>query len=218
MLRMPERVPSDDRIVGLVEAADPLQLGGLVARRLAAHELIHQERRIHRGDHGAVLRRRRVDGIGSAHAARARHVLHSDRRLPGNMVGEMARQEARVNIVAAADAVAAHDGDAFAFVEFRVGSSAAAGRQGEGAKQRDRENVCACRASPDRHVGGAVGVQHGARHEAALVTAQEPHQIGDLLLAGGPSHRRAVPRRARIVRGGRLARRVDAARAQCSSP
>ncbi len=81
---------------------------------------------------GVVKRRRRgaerqavgfgdiVHMIGGDHAARARHVLHQDRGIAGNMFSHAARVSARKKIVGVAGQVADDDAHGLALVEVRL--------------------------------------------------------------------------------------------------
>ena len=76
-------------------------------------------------------------------AAGARLVLHDHGRVAGNVLGDVARQRARVDVVARADADADHDAHGLAFVEggdvlLRLGALAAGG------KQRGSATNCQC--------------------------------------------------------------------------
>src|SRR6516162_9157146 len=64
-----------------------------------------------------VAPRLRVKKIGGGNARRRRHVLNDDRRLPGNMPGEVSREEAPGKIVVVADGVADDQSDLLVLVE-----------------------------------------------------------------------------------------------------
>ena len=66
---------------------------------------------------GAVLRRQRVEVVGRAQAAGARHVLHHDAGIAGNVAADMAREQTREAVIAAAGAVADDQVDLPAAVE-----------------------------------------------------------------------------------------------------
>ena len=59
--------------------------------------------------------------IGGGDAAGRRHVLHHDGRIAGNMLAEMARRRARLQIVSAADAGADDEGDLLAGIKILLG-------------------------------------------------------------------------------------------------
>src|ERR1043166_7557183 len=66
---------------------------------------------------GAVSRRDVVEIAGRHRAGRARHVLHHERRIARDKAAEVARDEPRIGVVAAADRGADQHRDALAFVE-----------------------------------------------------------------------------------------------------
>jgi len=68
-------------------------------------------------DRGAVLGRDRVEVVGGAQAAGARHVLHHDIGIARDVAAEMARQQARDDVVTAARPVADDQIDLLALVE-----------------------------------------------------------------------------------------------------
>jgi len=68
-------------------------------------------------DCGAVLGRDRVEVVGGAQAAGARHVLHHDIGIARNVAAEIARQQARDDVVTAARPVADDQIDLLALVE-----------------------------------------------------------------------------------------------------
>ena len=76
-------------------------------------------RRARQRNDGAVLGRDVVDMACGAQAAGARHVLHHDARLPGNVLAEIVRDHARVEIEAAAGRVAGDQRHRLALVEVR---------------------------------------------------------------------------------------------------
>src|SRR6516165_163652 len=68
-------------------------------------------------DCGAVLGRDRVEVVGGAQAAGARHVLHHDIGIARNVAAQMTRQQARDDVVTAARPVADDHIDLLALVE-----------------------------------------------------------------------------------------------------
>ena len=66
---------------------------------------------------GAVLRRDVVEIIGELERARARHVLHHDRRIARDMPAEMAGEDAGVGVIAAAGAIADDQVEVLAAIE-----------------------------------------------------------------------------------------------------
>jgi hypothetical protein len=70
-----------------------------------------------RADHGAVERPGGVELVGHRQAAGAGLVLDDDARLARNMVGKMARQEARIGVVSRPDPDAHHETHRLAAIE-----------------------------------------------------------------------------------------------------
>ena len=66
--------------------------------------------------------------IGGGHAAGGRHVLHDDGRIAGNVLAEMARRGARLQVVSAADAGADNEGDLLAGIEILLARRPASDR------------------------------------------------------------------------------------------
>ena len=105
----------------VVAGGDPADIGEL--RRVVLHGGIG-ERLFERGgfDHDperrAVLGRDLVEIVRGLEAAGARHVLRDQRRLSGNVLAQMARHHAAVEIVAAARGVADGDRDGLAGEEW----------------------------------------------------------------------------------------------------
>ena len=73
--------------------------------------------RIEDPHHRAVLRRGQVEIAHRGQAPGARHVLHDDGRIAGNVIADIARQHARIIVVAAGRREADHDGEELALVE-----------------------------------------------------------------------------------------------------
>ncbi len=86
-------------------------------RALAAQHLEHGGALIDAGNIGAVLRGCRINVVGRAHAAGSRHVLHDDVRVARDMIAHVAREQAGIEIIAAAGAETDHDVDRLALVE-----------------------------------------------------------------------------------------------------
>ena len=100
-----------------VEAADPAEFLDLEARAGRIGQLGEQHAALDQRHGGAVLGRAAEQEIGAGHAAGGRHVLHDDGRIAGDVLGEMPRRGARLQVVAAADAGADDEGDLLAGVE-----------------------------------------------------------------------------------------------------
>ena len=86
---------------------------------------------------GAVLNMRLVAAM-----RRRRHVLHDDRGIAGNVLAEMARGHARLQVVAAADAGADDEGDLLAGVEILLGRGWRDRRRQRGGRE---QSDAACR-------------------------------------------------------------------------
>jgi len=84
-------------------------LHGRIAERLLERRRLNDDAK-----RGAVLRGDLVDVVRGLEAAGAGHVLRHDGRLSGNVLAEMARDQAAVEIVAAAGGVTDRDGDGLA--------------------------------------------------------------------------------------------------------
>ncbi len=78
----------------------------------------------------AVLRCDVVEIVRRDHAAGARHVARDDGRVAGNMLAEMARDEARIGVVGAARPDRNDDRDGLAAVEVLVLRRNRSGREG----------------------------------------------------------------------------------------
>ena len=87
----------------------------------ALEHLRHHEDRDEGRDRGAVLGRLAEHVVRGPDVAGARHVLRHDRRLAGNVVGEMARDDARIGVEPAADAGRDDEFDVLAPVEVGLG-------------------------------------------------------------------------------------------------
>ena len=110
------RVPHEGDVGLAVGAAEPDQLRGVELRAR------HQERRgrdaVDRdADDGAVLGPLREELVGHHHAAGGRLVLHDDNWIAGDMIADVARDNAREQVVAAACGRADHKAQLLAFVE-----------------------------------------------------------------------------------------------------
>ena len=68
-----------------------------------------------------------VDVIGGDQTAGAGHVFDDEGRIAGNMLAQVARDGARVGVVAAAGGAADDDADRFAFVEWFLREGASRG-------------------------------------------------------------------------------------------
>jgi hypothetical protein len=88
-----------------------------MGHRLVGDERLRDRYRLHGADHCAILGRLQRDiGCGLV-AARARDVLHDDRRIAGNESSEMTPDETCVGVESPADRRAHDDGDDLTPVE-----------------------------------------------------------------------------------------------------
>ena len=110
-------VPGGARAVGAVHAAEPVELQRVEARALGAEQRRERHARMDEPDGGAVLRRLRIEIVGGEEPARARHALHDEVGLAGDVVAHVRGQEPRIFGVAAGDAGADQDADLLALVE-----------------------------------------------------------------------------------------------------
>ena len=100
-----------------VGAADIDEFRRIVLDRRVGEERCQDAAGKQQGDGGAVPGRDRVHVAGRLVAARARHVLHHDRRVAGNVFAHVAAERAAVVVVAAAGSAADKDVDGLAAVE-----------------------------------------------------------------------------------------------------
>ena len=95
-------MPDEAHIGFAVGAADPVELCGVELRASLQHRRGRNPVERH-ADDGAVLGALIVDLVGHHHAARRRLVLHDDGRVARNVVHDLARQRARIEIVRTAN-------------------------------------------------------------------------------------------------------------------
>src|SRR5262245_6686867 len=117
------RVPGDADADLVVGRAEPVELGRLELGCAVAEQRIEAGAAIEGAEDEPVLGCRVVEEVGQPHAAAALHVLRHHGRIAGNVFAEMARQHARIGVVAPADAGADVNCDGLAAVE--VGGSLA---------------------------------------------------------------------------------------------
>ena len=137
-----------DLVIG---AADPVEPVAVELRGLVAEQRIEAGAAADGADHRAVLVGDVVEPVGEPQAAGAFHVLRRHLRIAGNVLAEMARDQPRVDVVAAADAVADHHVDGLALVELgrRLGGRAAGaqhGKNGGGSEQHLEARILALMA------------------------------------------------------------------------
>src|SRR6185503_16360365 len=111
-------VPQEHDVDERVDAADPIEFGGLEAHALGAELLVERRGRRADADYRAVLRRDAVDVGERQEGAGARPVLRHDAGIAGDVLAEMAGEEARVEVVAAGRRIADGELDLLAFVEW----------------------------------------------------------------------------------------------------
>jgi hypothetical protein len=93
-----------------------------------------------------------VNVVSGLQSAGARHVLHDDAGLAGNVIGEMAREQTRILVIAAARAETDHDADGLAFVELGRGL----GLDAERGERADGERDSGGDGKADRHKGSSI--------------------------------------------------------------
>ena len=162
------------------------EIGELDLELLGIGQRVGDHAGIEGGDDGAVLVGRAIEVAHGREAAGARHVLHDDVRLAGDVVADVAAERAGVEVVAAARREADDNRDRLAGVEgvvLRGGRSAGGEACSKQREQCYRANSCAdpCKviahdAPPfvppqsagfpatltRRHVGGQPGVGNSA--------------------------------------------------------
>ena len=106
---------ADAEILG--DAAEPGEIQKIRADLLRHRHRLGDQPGIERVDHGAVGRRRGGDVAHGIQARRARHVLHDDVRLPRDVATDVARQHARIVVVATTGGKPDDDANGLALVE-----------------------------------------------------------------------------------------------------
>ena len=110
-------LPHEHDVDERIDAADPVELGGLEAHALGAELLVERNGRRADADDGAVLGGDVEDRIHRQEAAGAGLVLGHDGRLSGDVPAKMARKKPPQGIVAATGRVADDEVDGLAGVE-----------------------------------------------------------------------------------------------------
>src|SRR4030095_10859169 len=100
--------------------ADEIEFGPIKSDFFAADQLRVVKRRRRRTESQTVGLSDVVDVIGGDHAARARHVLHQNRRVTGNMFAHVTRVGSGKKIMGVAGQVADDDADRFALIKIRL--------------------------------------------------------------------------------------------------
>ena len=117
------------------DAADPAELSCVVANALGADQLLLADVLNAKGDGGTVLRRRVGHEVGGDDALRAPHVGDDHGRASSEMAADMAGQEARVKVIAAAGRPTHIEGHRLALEEVRLRRRGRGGAD-EGHRQR----------------------------------------------------------------------------------
>ena len=116
---------------------------------------------------GAVLRRGQVEIAHRGQTPRPRHVLHDDGRIAGNVAADIARQDARIIVVAAGGREADHDGEELALVKI-VGARLRHQRQRSHQHRRKTKRPALEHRHPYRRSCGLVAVTDTIAHLAAV--------------------------------------------------
>src|SRR5262249_14951257 len=133
-------VPHDADAHLVVGAADPVELGAVELRGLAAEQRIKAGTAPDGAEHEAVLGCDVEEPVGEPQAAGAIHVLGRHHRIARDVFAEVTGDHSGVDVVAAAHAVADHQVDVLAFVE--VGRALRVASRGwSDGKKRRREYV-----------------------------------------------------------------------------
>ena len=107
--------------LGLFRRAEPVEFRPIELHFLAADQLIHVDARIERADGEPVGLGDIINMIRCDHRSRARHVLHHDAGIAGDMFAQIGRDVTRPKIVQIARLAAADDAHGFALEKVRLG-------------------------------------------------------------------------------------------------
>ncbi len=110
-------VPDQNHLVLRAGRAQPVELGGVEAHAASVQHLMQRHGVVDAGDGQAVLGRDVVHVVGGQHVAAARHVLHDQGRVAGDVAPHVARDHPRGEVVDPAHPGAGDDGDGLALVE-----------------------------------------------------------------------------------------------------
>src|SRR6185437_2196265 len=135
-------VPDEADADILGHAADPGEAPEIDLHLVGIHPRIADLREIEGADHGAVLRRIEVERLQQGERAGARHVDDEGGWIAWNMPADMAREQSRIEIVAATGGEPDQDRQALAAIEILRDGRAA------GDQRRDRDQ---CRKAPHAH-------------------------------------------------------------------
>ena len=144
-------VLAHDQDVGVVgearRRAEPVELARIELRVAVAAEHAHQRHVAgEMRDRGAVARRQIVEPVDGAQRSGARHVLHHHVGMAGDVAAEMAADQPRIDVVAAARPVADDQRHRLASVEVgdRVGRCRRRRQHRPGAWQSQRRQRASC--------------------------------------------------------------------------
>ncbi len=131
-------MPLHEDVVAGRDAADIGELGRVVLHGGIGERLLERGGLDDDAERRSVLGRDLVEIVGGLEAAGARHVLRNEGRLSRNVLAQVARHHAAVEIVAAARGVADGDRDGLAGEELvgRLGGGLSRGQQQERNRQR----------------------------------------------------------------------------------
>ena len=138
--------PGDHDVVDVHHVADPVELAHVELDAGLPERLVGRRRLAEHREHGAVLGRDLVEPVGGAAAAGARHVLCDHRRLAGDVLAEITREEFAIDVVAAARAIA--DDQAHGLAAIEVGDVVGCADAPRGADSQHGRKRC---KSPKHH-------------------------------------------------------------------
>ena len=128
-------------------ATDPVELARIVLHAGRIKRLLDRQHLRRDGDRGAVARRLVVEPAGHVEPTCSRHIDRYDRRIAGNVAAQIPRDEAAIEIVAAAHGIADVEIDRVVSVEILDRIS----RRGAHHQRRDRRD----QPKPLRHAGSS---------------------------------------------------------------
>ena len=183
-----DRMPDvTDRQV-LRDAADPFEFAEVDRDLVGRQQRIGDLGIVEHVDDRAVLRRVSLEMLHRPQAAGARHVHHDDRWRPGDVPADVARNQPRVDVVAAAGRIADHKAQRLALIKVvgaggqrlamrppRVRASGCAWRSWQRplVSEQSRFEDC-CGSTPGATIleDGRVALQHACRGKPVLPELQ----------------------------------------------